>query len=62
MARANQILLTAHTKGQVRRAAQKVCAGMSRDHRADHDEYRFTDGSSITVTAAKISIQLEHHA
>ena len=50
MTRADQILHTSHTRGQVRRAAQKACASMTRDHRADRDEYRFTDGSSIIVT------------
>lgn len=50
MTRADKILHTSHTRGQVRRAAQKACASMTRDHRADRDEYRFTDGSSIIVT------------
>lgn len=59
MTRADQILLTAHTRGQVRRAAQQWCSSMTRDHRADRDEYRFTDGSLIVVTRNITALMLD---
>jgi hypothetical protein len=46
-----------HTANRVRRAAQKQCSGMTRDHRADRDCYRFGDGSTITVTRQIVRIE-----
>lgn len=57
MTRAGQITRTAHTAGQVRREAQRWCASMTRHHRTNNDTYRFTDGSSITVTGNAVRIQ-----
>lgn len=54
--RAAQVLRTAHTAGQVRRAAQAACAGMTREHRINRDTFTFTDGSSITVTGKTIKV------
>lgn len=56
MSRAAQVKRTAHTAGQVRRAAQAACAGMTREHRIDRDTFTFTDGSSITVTGKTIKV------
>lgn len=44
--------------GHVRKAAQKWCAGMTRDHRKNKDVYSFTDGSSLTVVGHKVYIDL----
>lgn len=57
MSRASQIVRTAHTAGQVRRAAQAACAGMTREHRANRDTYYFTDGSKITVDDRTLRIE-----
>lgn len=55
MSRAAEITRINHTATQVRRAAQKACASMSRSHVDNCDLYTFTDGSSIAVTGNNIS-------
>lgn len=54
MTRAHQIARTAHTAGQIRREAQRWCASSLTGR--GKAQYRFTDGSSITVTGNRVSI------
>lgn len=56
MSRAKEITSVNHTATRVRRAAQKACAGMTRDHVKNNDVYQFTDGSSIFVTGQRVHI------
>lgn len=57
MSRAKEILAKHHTAGQVRRAAQKACAGMARDHRKNKDTYFFTDNSRIVVIGNTVRLE-----
>lgn len=57
MTRAQQLLAWYHTAGQVRKQAQKLCAGMTRDHRKNKDVYMFTDGSRIVVCRNAVSLE-----
>lgn len=57
MTPAQQILAHCHTAGRVRRQAQKLCAGMTRDHCKNKDVYMFTDGSRIVVSGNKTSLE-----
>lgn len=56
MTRAKEITRVNHTATRVRRAAQKACAGMTRDHRKNLDVFMFTDGSAIVVTGQLVRI------
>lgn len=56
MTRAKEITSVNHTATRVRKAAQKACAGMTRDHRQNHDVYKFTDGSAIVVAGMQVRV------
>jgi hypothetical protein len=62
--RAEQLLKSNHlaTAGQVRKLAQKLCAGMTRDHRKNKDVYMFTDGSRIVVCKNAVSLEFSAKA
>lgn len=56
--RAEEIVFWSHgLAGGVRTAAQKSCAGMSRDHLKNKDIYMFTDGSRIVVSKNKVIVE-----
>lgn len=58
MSRASEVVFWAHgLAGAVRRQAQKACAGMTRNHKADRDVYMFTDGSRIVVARHKVYVE-----
>jgi hypothetical protein len=57
MTRAEELLVGNQLAGRVRKAAQKVCAGMSRDHVRNKDVYMFTDGSRIVVCKNKVMLE-----
>ena len=58
MTRAEEIVFWAHgLAGGVRKAAQKACAGMSRDHVKNKDVYMFTDNSRIVVCKNKVTVE-----
>lgn len=57
MTRAKEIIDTNQKASAVRRAAQKACAGMRRNHRANRDVYLFTDGSRIVVAGCCVYLQ-----
>lgn len=57
MTRAEELLVRNQLAGYVRKAAQKACAGMSRDHVRNKDIYMFTDGSRIVVYKNKVMLE-----
>lgn len=57
MTSAEELLVGNQLAGHVRKAAQKACAGMSRDHVRNKDIYMFTDGSRIVVCKNKVMLE-----
>lgn len=59
MTRAEQVVYSNTHAGvaHTRKAAQKACAGMSRDHVRNKDIYMFTDGSRIVVCKNKVMLE-----
>ena len=55
MTRAQQIATEAHTAGQIRREAQRWCAGSITGR--NREEYRFTDGSRIVIIGNRVATQ-----
>ncbi len=56
MTTATTILATAHTLGQIRKAALERCVGTFTDHAKGREEFRFDDRSTIVLTGKKISV------
>jgi len=57
MTRAEKLLAGNQLAGHARKAAQKACAGMLRDHIRNKDVYMFTDGSRIIVCKNKVMLE-----
>lgn len=62
MTRAEELLVGNQLAGHARKAAQKACAGMSRNHRANKDIYMFTDGSRIVICKNKVMLEFTARA
>lgn len=55
MSRAKEVIQgTNGCAGAVRKAAQKACASMTRQHKLNRDEYKFADGSAVVVCGHKV--------
>lgn len=53
---AHRIYRSAHTAGQIRRKAQRACAGSISNPRKRREVYSFSDGSRLVITGHQIKI------
>ena len=53
---AQRVYQSAHTAGQVRRSAQRVCAASTSNPLKRREVYYFADGSRIVITGNRVRI------